>query len=918
MNLKFTTRTKLIAAFFLVALVPMILLAIVNGQTTRQALIDDANQALFAVSSQTAESLDSFFSTNMKEISTEAQLPTLVDFLELYQDGETDSIAESEVIKLLNTLENKNDQITSYALINNDGEVLVDSIVSKMGLNKSDRPYFSYFYGEHDTDNFASPVEFSPTTGEASLYFSSAVHAEDSSVLGVLRVRYNAEVLQTLIEEKNNLAGQDSFGVLFDDYYVHLAHGVEPQVNFIPIIQFDSQTDQMLKDAMRLPDLPDSELYIMQLDDLEEHLSNPETQRFFEAEDVATGDLINQVALAEMETQPWLVAFFQPQEIFLAPVNAQNQNTAVLVGVFSIAAVLIAFIFGNTISKPIINLTDTVTDFTGGDLETRSTIQSDDEIGVLAKSFNNMATRVQTLLTGLEQQTKELQGEVNERTQAEELLRVSEERYRSISDLTSDYIYSVTVLPNNELGLNWSTEAFNRFTGYTPSELDERGGWKSLIHPEDIETYQTNRNKLLETGESDASEYRIITKDGLIRWLRDYRQAFMDEEANRVTRLLGAAKDITEEKLYGQELEQARDIAETANRTKGIFLANMSHELRTPLNAIIGFTQILTSSENLSPEQREQIEIINSSGEHLLTLINDVLEMSKIEAGQTTLQENNFNVVNLLNEVEDMLSLRAKSKGLNLLVERSSDMPHFIRTDQSKLRQILINLINNAIKFTNEGGVSIRTRYEKNKDHRLYFEVEDSGEGIAPDEIETLFEAFVQSTTGKKAKEGTGLGLSISREFIRLMDGDIRVNSQIGKGSLFKFDIKIELAAEEEIIVDTPPRQVIGLEPGQPNYRILIVDDISENRKLLSTLLQPLGFEIKEAENGREAFDIWHAWEPDLIWMDMRMPVMDGYEATTWIRSMPNGADTVIIALTASAFEENRAMSLEAGGKSVV
>ncbi|MEG4630952.1 ATP-binding protein [Microcoleus sp. AR_TQ3_B6] len=412
------------------------------------------------------------------------------------------------------------------------------------------------------------------------------------------------------------------------------------------------------------------------------------------------------------------------------------------------------------------------------------------------------------------------------------------------------------------------------------------------------------------------------------------------------------------------ELAVAKDKAEVANQAKSAFLANMSHELRSPLNAILGFSQLMTRSQTLSPEHQENISIISSSGEHLLTLINNVLDLSKIESGRTTLNPKKFDLYRLLNDLEDMFQLKADDKQLQLIFYRSPDVPQYVESDELKLRQILINLLNNALKFTDEGGVSVRvSKQPSGRNHDgageivyrcekiiskevpasnnleisqlspsknanfatqndeadsaysffLHFEVEDTGPGIATHELNNLFEAFVQTQTGRDSQEGTGLGLPISRKFVELMGGEMSVCSAVGKGTNFKFDIQVIAVEEADIESPKPTRHVIALEPNQPTYRILIVDDKPLNRQLLIKLLNPLGFELKEATNGQEAIEIWDSWEPHLIWMDMRMPVMDGYEATQYIKSTIKGQATAIIALTASVLEEERAVILSAG-----
>jgi len=401
---------------------------------------------------------------------------------------------------------------------------------------------------------------------------------------------------------------------------------------------------------------------------------------------------------------------------------------------------------------------------------------------------------------------------------------------------------------------------------------------------------------------------RVVNAEKEVRRLNIGLEDLVDE---RTAELSTANQSLLE---TNKALQEAKETAEIANRAKSVFLANMSHELRTPLNAILGFTQIMQHDRDFPSRQKSNLDIIAESGGHLLDLINDILEMSKIEAGRITLNVGDFDLYHTLERLKNTLQVNADSKELDLEFTHKDDVPRYIRTDEGKLRQVLLNVLGNAIKFTEMGSVSLSVSYESVESSRgiLKFSVEDTGIGIAPDEMDLVFDPFSQSESGQKNGEGTGLGLAISQQFVRLMGGEISVKSQFGEGSTFSFDIAVEVVEPVKPDAKKPAKFVVGLAPNQPTYRILVVDDSHENRALMEQMLSKVGFEVRTVNDGQAAIDCFQSWQPDLIWMDIRMPGMDGIQVTQQIKDS-DGPETIIIAVTASVSDEDRVGVLEAG-----
>ena len=379
-------------------------------------------------------------------------------------------------------------------------------------------------------------------------------------------------------------------------------------------------------------------------------------------------------------------------------------------------------------------------------------------------------------------------------------------------------------------------------------------------------------------------------------------------------RTIGILRDISQQKAAEASLIAARNAAETASQVKSEFLAKMSHELRTPLNAVIGFSQLMSRSDTLLPDQQRNLQIIHRSGQHLLTLINDVLALSKIEAGGTHLEAADTDLARLLDEVAEMLRIRAQNAGLELEVVLDG-LPAAVKVDAVKLRQVLINLLGNALKFTQEGRVLLQVGAQllngpEEGQARIAFVISDTGIGMAPGDLQRIFEPFVQ--VGAHASEGgTGLGLAISRQYVELLGGVLQVESEVGRGSVFRFALTLPLAEAPRAAPSTGA--VLGLEPQHRGKRVLVADDDRESQLLLGELLEPLGFVVVFADNGVEALARVASFAPHLVLMDWRMPELDGLATIRRIRSQPDGDQVRIIMCTASAFEEQCATALEAG-----
>lgn len=507
--------------------------------------------------------------------------------------------------------------------------------------------------------------------------------------------------------------------------------------------------------------------------------------------------------------------------------------------------------------------------------------------------------------------------------------RDAEARYRGIFENATEGIFQTTIAGQYLI----ANPAMARILGYgSPAELisDMRDIPHQLyVHPEE-------RDRLLAVlyAQERINEYevRFRRKDQREIWALLDARLVRDDNGTPLF-IEGVLNDITARKCAQEELKtayrhleqkveertaelrSAKEAAEAANRAKSTFLSNMNHELRTPLTVILGYSELLKRDRALQPKQREYLNIIGRSGDHLLELINSVLELSKIEAGHVNVDAVTFDLPLLLDDLHAMFRAKAEAKNLCFVTPGTDGLPRHLVADENKLRQILINTLGNAIKFTESGSVSLRVWIDEQSGSGMHLvvEVADTGPGIAPEELESVFGMFEQTASGRRSKGGSGLGMAISRDYARLMGGDLTVSSDPEQGSVFRLEIPVEEAGALDSGATGQQPRIALLKKGQAIPRVLVVEDGEANRLLLLSLLQQAGFDVRGAANGLEAVEMFQEFHPDFIWMDIRMPVMDGSEATRRIRSAEGGGAVTIVALTASCLADEHKRVLASG-----
>ncbi len=572
---------------------------------------------------------------------------------------------------------------------------------------------------------------------------------------------------------------------------------------------------------------------------------------------------------------------------------------------------LFSAILGFFLTRQLNSLVDGAQQIASGNFDYRIPVKTRDELGQTAHAFNSMSAK-------LKQTYYSLSVALDDATDKRKRLESEEERLRSILNSVVDALISIDTKGNIVI-FNPSAE---RIFGYT--EKDVIGKNVSILMPEPHHSkHDSYIKRYLNEGQA-----RVINIGREIKGKKITGEQFPAELSVSEVKLgdehyfIGLIRDISERKEAERQIISARKKAEQASEAKSTFLANMSHELRTPLNAILGYAQILLDRKNLEPIETKGLQTIQSSGQHLLQLIIDILDISKIEAGNLELNAHSYNFPDLLKSIERMIKIRATEKGIQFNVWLSPDIPETVHGDSKRLRQILLNLLTNALKFTDRGIVMFKVdrvlpdifqadEGQSALPNMLRFEIQDSGIGISEKQQQHIFKPFYQATDIRHSSEGAGLGLSITRQLLNLMGSELQLKSTPGEGSTFWFDLNIDEKKGHRITTFTDPKKITGY--AGPAINMLIVDDVADNRHVLRYMLMPLGFKIEEVENGQQCLDVIQKRKPDLVLLDLRMPIMDGFEVIKNLRADQNTQDLKIIAISASVSPQKIREVMESG-----